>query len=69
LNDRGVAAYKSDDGIMLQEESQNGKKFGKPVSVSPQSYLDLHDEWANGCATGQDATITRRALDFVRGRN
>lgn len=66
INGRGVAAYKQDDGIKLQEEKQAGGKVGKPVYLEPQQYLDLHDDWCIDCASGQDAVIASRALAYVR---
>lgn len=66
INGRGVAAYKLDDSIRLQEEKQSGGKIGKPVYLQPQEYLDLHDDWVLDCATGQDGVISSRALAYVR---
>lgn len=66
INGRGVAAYKLDDSIRLQEEKQTGGKIGQAVYLAPQDYLDLHDAWLIDCASGQDARIASRALAYIR---
>lgn len=66
LYGKDVAAYETADGIKLTPESTGGKVIGASVTVNPEEFESLQDQWTEGGALyPHDARITAAALRYV----